>query len=462
MLCKKCKTSVLDGETMCSYCQTKVSNVKRNKIITVTVLSVLAVASIAYMYAQPNRNLHNEEILATEFQEVKDAAETNLPEGRTAEVVAENNTETEAQPEAQVDDVWRLLETVMEKVSDYYERYTRQAHFVTRRGYLYDVSMADYITMADLIDVGLIDPKYQDERVLIMYLRPSDIENIVDVKFDSENPLELYCAYETEQGFALSSREGSLGFISRSYLNRLLALYEYEYGEVVRPSYTEKEYGNVLDAIRSYEFNFVGHDVRYMAVDEKYAVAAVSPKNKPAEISQYVLEKSNEIWTIRIANFESFQNFEQEINQNVVDLNFALLPSWNLNEYLHRNNFALQTEIRFDASVDSEKIKRILEPVLSFGISSAVEENDQPVFLASAGYFDYVEYASCKIFILHGLNLSYQTETETEIEESSPNNTVTYTADSRNKIHLVNNFQEAEKKMQELDSNAPLFLIRQK
>ena len=438
MLCKKCKTSVLEGETTCSYCRAKIANVKRNKRITLLALAALTIGSGVYIYFHPiQKQPLAEEPFVQHSPELLEPTESDTTEEPNQEVIA--NKDNENEPPLEINEPLKLVSEALEKANRYYERNRSQSIFLTNRGYLYNRTLESYVTMSDLIDAGLMDEMYRNQKVLIMYLKPSDVVAVTGVAFESEEKpsetYDIYCGYETKQGFALSSFAHSIGFVSRSDFNKILTRYEYENGLIFRPGRSEREYQAILDVIVSYEFNTRGYDVRYMAFDDKYALVAVSDRNNSDQIFFYMLEKEEDQWTmykvlqtLRTLSITRKIDFAWQVNQAAADFNLELLPPWDVD--LQHN-----AETVFDWNEHMNE-----EHQDALGITTMLEEGDSLVFASQADDFIYLESQSGKVILV------YQ---------------ITYQPFVTANVFLLNDFREAERLMLELDANAPLFLIRQ-
>jgi len=175
----------------------------------------------------------------------------------------------------------------------------------------------------------------------------------------------------------------------------------------------------VIKTLSAYTGNETGFDVRYMYRDDQHISVVASPKDKPMQINQFILEDTGDIMNVKLGNIEAFSNYKKAVNDYLPAFNQALLP-----------NYDLGLNLKYLAS----DFNNIVDAMLS---ADFVEEADLPLSFASGTTdFAYFEFSSGKHFVGH-------------LEENTW------------KMYPVTSYEEANDLMQAINRRAPVFIIKQ-
>ena len=124
MICKKCNSPLDENDKVCSVCGTKV---KGNNIIWIVIIGIILIAGI-FIVSKLNKEspedipeiVDNEEIVEEEKKEEK---EEEIKE-EVEEVDKYNEIPTsDADLEKPIEEVWVLIDNLVENVNQYYDKY---------------------------------------------------------------------------------------------------------------------------------------------------------------------------------------------------------------------------------------------------------------------------------------------------------------------------------------------------
>lgn len=397
MLCKKCKTSVNDTDEMCSYCGAKIGRGRYLRLGIIVSIPIVFLLVNFYFMKSDNSGFASEAYEPTAL-ETKEPEPTNgpLPEDMDDEESAEPAEPTDpAQPseptksaeQAQPTkppalDPYEITSDAAKAVAELYERFEVYSVYVSNKGYLYEYSSQNFITMDDLFEMTELNQEYRGEDVLILYLRPSDMARFSQLTVTSRNLLEIYTAYETMEGFVIYSPEGYTGILHREDMQQLLQEYEYEHGQVKQVTYNSSDYEEMSYAIGAQYNGPYSFDYRYLFMDDKYALAVVSPKDDTTDLSMFVLENANNMWFIVLQDIENASKHRQYINEQIPDFNLEIAPDYNLSSFM--------PYLQADYS----------DVVRSMKLNMQITEEDEPLIYAS-GVSDFccLEFDSGRRFV---------------------------------------------------------------
>jgi len=413
MLCKKCKTAVFDEDDKCGFCGADLKKQRRKKILPMLVLVCIVAGLIIFISCISKRSS------ATSNEPVETVAAQQ--EKETAEPVAELVDDYEPAPTTSPDtsktneEVDVMLKESLEGIKLFYESYSPSINYISKNGYLYDIPGKAYVKINELIDTGKISEDYADKNILFLYLKESDL-----LGGSQSMSLSLYTAYETGNGYRIAVSDEEILEISAKDLQAIMEKYVAYHGEIVRFSSGSGDFVQIAKEIQEAVGATADLDVRYMAGDDKYAVAVVSQAGNPVKIEEYVFMKESGSWIIMISNFEGSEKYRVDINKILPDLSMQLLPSYNMRHYTNRmkGNFA-------------EVIEGMKELRL-------IRDNDgSATFASGTTEYVYLEFQSGKRFVGH-LNAEYAWE-----------------------MFEIQDYAEGEEILLGFDKNPPLFVMKQ-
>ncbi|MDR2904096.1 MAG: hypothetical protein LBU77_06280 [Clostridiales bacterium] len=321
MICKKCKTAVPEQSASCQHCGAAINkgDAAKKAMGVTMIIAMLAVCGV-YIYFQPDL-FHVDEDAAV-------PAATDMPQANAAPGLAEPSAPTAAANLSNVsDDVFDLLRAVYDSAQEY--NAAAALPLISRRGFLYDLSEKDYVTVQTLADENFLSEMDLGENIFILYIQPSSLADFSEIHFPFSTELTLMTAYETKDGIALFSENGK-GVLYRENYNALIEKYSYDHGDITRPDSAAASYQNMLDAVVSYSLIPEEIFVRYAATDEKYGVIVISKATAQDKPEGFVLEKIDGRYSVVYNNFESDAYFQAAVNRRLPDMSTALLPNYSL------------------------------------------------------------------------------------------------------------------------------------
>ncbi len=325
MICKKCKTAYNEKSHSCPYCGKYSAKSGRLKIIAGSFCFVSIVLFCGlYIYEKPNLSLRvpapvSSTSLPDEDQEEMPDSDTLPPE----------TVSTEKPRSGQ--DNFAMLNEICVSLNSYFDKFSVYTNFISKRGYLFDMTSSDYVTVGKLIDTGLLASSYKSAQVYLLFLRPSDFSEFKELKFSDSKQLELFAACETTDGVALVSQNNA-GLLYRENYNSLIAKYNFIHGAIETPIASDERYTTAKQALCGY-FNVDDIDIRYFSCDEKYSVVYASHKNESNMLYMFVLNSLENKFEILLNNIEQYTSMQSEINKKIPDFNPELIPQLNYAKY---------------------------------------------------------------------------------------------------------------------------------
>lgn len=438
MICKRCKTAGPDDFKTCPYCGSKLypGGVAAMAMQMVIIISIIMLSSL-FFYFQPNvfeNDLVNASIDDNQPDGAESAEYTQTPDVKPSTVKVPN-INPDPKLDNDLDGVYGILSGIYDAADQYYNKTSDEAEYVCRKGFLYDLMADKYIIPEDLISVGVNTDDYDIGNIFIMYIVPNDLKAYPEVKYadfvkNNENSKKnswtpaIFAACETNDGIAMLS-DGRKCLIYRENFNSLVEKYFYEHGEIRRPSSNEMEYRSVVDTVLSYDSISKSVFVRYLAVDDKYAVLAISRKDSN-KLSGYVLQAVENGYSVIFNNFENNPLYKTDINGSIPDLNLELLPQYNLfevNKLSPNLYFGLLTQ------------KLVAEKVIQW------DENyhDELVYISGNEKFGYMVYTSGTIVLAvnTGLDWTYILPRKWSDAETKIKGSESLQAGSQSSVYII-------------------------
>ncbi len=429
MICRKCKTAIAETEKTCASCGSSTSS----KPLAIMLCAVL-LGGLAFCYAALDSSFLGQQSVQADPIISQPETTVKIPKNELSNKVESMSV---LKPEAKIpkyepnfgkklDEVWEMVRNVANASKVYYDEYSKTKIFVTQNGYFYDVLAQSYVQTSDLsnlAEITHIDKKYENESVLLLFLKPSDLANFEQLELETteSDKLQLFAAYETREGYALATAEKDVGILTREKLYYVLEKYNNNNGEIIRLDKESWHTKEIENAISIYLRNEELLDVRYLAKNNKYAFAVVSQKGAPQQIKQFVVLDEDGKWTVALSDFETLKEYKEIITENFVDFPITMLPPYNM---------------FYDAKLIKSDFSEVIATMIEDGIIG--EEGSAPSFITGTDKFAYIEFPEDKKFIGYFMQ-------DIKLWNIVP----------------VSNYVEAEKILVDKTKEPPLFIIKQ-
>ena len=340
MLCVKCHTAMDASDDVCKSCGA-VQKMNRNwsKFAKISLIT-LVVAAFGTYVALYNLDIIGpgffEDIFGTKAASEEPAAPDAGYAGPEQEEAADGQREIAAERRSE-EEHQAILLSILEAVEEYMREYQFNP-IVSSMGYLHNISLGEYITIEFLERLGYLSNDYLEEDVIILYLRPMDLNQFNEITFEGTPAgqmaaLTVFLGYEVPTGIGLYSRFGSQQ-IFRENLNHLIMNdYNTNNGEISRPTAQDAIYHAVVNMITD---ALPGVDVfiRYLAVDDAHGFVAFSTAGDGHSIINYIFSLAQEDGLINLRvmalGFEATQHPKAAINGAVPSFNFELMPDYDI------------------------------------------------------------------------------------------------------------------------------------
>ena len=390
MICKNCKTAVDDNAKECNNCGAPINN-NNNRIKWAIVILIALAVFLIYFLKKYNgnftglNNLDNTDAPPADSVSAEkiDSTIQAKPIIAPAPVIEEAHIpKSDADLEKSIDEVWEIVDIAVKSVNDYYDSYSQSVVFLSKNGYLFDNPAKAYVLAGDMEGLTDIEEKYVDESLMFFCFKPADLFKYSYLRVSESKELKIFAGLETKDGFAIAAANEQGGIINREDLKAVLDKYSWDHGEIRKVEFQSDEFEQIINLLSSYTGNRSGFDVRHLYRDNKYLSLVASPKDRPLEISQYIIFDTGDILNMEIGNIEAFNNYKRVINEQLPDFNQALLPAYDLGNSLKH----LKTDFTdiVDAMLEAEFINN----------------DDLPLnFSNGTSDFVYFEFESGKRFV---------------------------------------------------------------
>ncbi len=341
MLCHKCRTAMDDKTPVCKYCGT-LNHKMFTKAATLSAFVFLSVAfaSVAVLTHKPSANN-----VITDENVYVEIVPPDFYEDEAVNIIEDNEWKPQFFLEENLDDIKSMIKNVATVADIHKDTNSVTTTFISNNGYLYDynkkayVSINEYFSSQKALNVSeFLENKYLDYKLLLLYLKPSDLAQFrsLNIKSGDDDELQVFVACETKEGFVIVSDQSPGGIIAREDLKSLLDSYNTKHGDVVRPKSENPEYVAIKNAVKKFAKLDGDIDIRYMSADEKYSMVVISPKNNSSLLKGYVLAKNNGTWSVTVSNFETMDRYIQSVKAHLPDFNTDLAPRYNLHYELRQ------------------------------------------------------------------------------------------------------------------------------
>lgn len=385
MICRKCKTAIIDNKKMCPVCGRALRGSSRKWKVLAAVFTGAAIVSIFVLrgdgepltyeeqgaYYEAQGEVPPEIAAGTEVVVSDDASEISLPV-------------SQANLDKPILEVWAMIDEVSRLISEYHDRFSQSVTFLSKNGYLFDAPAGNYVFIEELYSVFNIDERFLDESIMFFYFRPIDLYGRRNLSVSERDELVIFTGFETREGFAVTGRGEQGGMITREELREILDLYSWNHGEVREVDSQSDVFELSMRAIAGYTGHSTGFDIRYMYQDDRYICLVASPGNAPLNISMFILEYVEGAVYVRLGNIEELENHIAAVNNALPNFNHALLPPYNLRLELR--------DLRYDFA-------DIIEQMI--GNAYFTDDDLPPRFMSGTDEFIYFEFDQGRAFLAH-------------------------------------------------------------
>ena len=341
----------------------------------------------------------------------------------------EDNNETEikpipifiADPNKTVPEIERIVKNAAEAAEKFRDYHSTTREFVSMNGLLYDFPAKEYISTKDLLYVEGFNPEYSDNGVMILYVLASDMpdELVGDSKLDQ---LKVFAAYASGDGFIVTCGR-YISIVNADFMKWILERYDTDHGAISRVSSTTALFRDVLSELGRLPGLHRNLDVRYMAEDDQYISAVVSPRRDSSLIREFVLQKTGSGCEVVVDYIETEWQKFVAINSVIPNINLELVPAYNL-------WYGLK-DLKTDFS-------DMLETMAESGVITP--DNGEPMFISGNSEFVFMEFIDGIRILVHNDDINNEW-----------------------KIYMVPQYEDAVSRMRESSKSdlPPYFLITQ-
>lgn len=191
----------------------------------------------------------------------------------------------------------------------------------------FTVSASKVLEQAGTQPIASIDD-YAD----VLLIRPADLAGFqnAELRRPEDKALKPFTAYNSSQGYIVSSYEDKGAVLTRDEYRQLLGTYATDHGQAQNPAPSTDDY---LDISACAAVGEGGYNIKYIACDEKYAVMVSGSVKDSKKIRQYVLTKKTGGWCIVMDGLENSLTPRYDVNQTYPDMELGLLPKYVIAEH---------------------------------------------------------------------------------------------------------------------------------
>lgn len=296
---------------------------KRNNKNAVLFLS----AAILFSMLSGCVDSQNSDIIQTETQET--------------EAFSEPDTETNISSSAPLkatEELYGKLNNITYACERYYAKTKDSKEFYTWAGILSTIDSEGNqkeITPQTLLDLGYLNEENFVPEAFNLYMKPKDIYG------DSQKTgLEIFTAVETTEGYIICGNGYEKKLIPSEDFRQIILNYNPDNGKLINPETNGTLYNSLLMAIAAdrkdqpAESSTVpNYIVRYVSANDLYAVVILSGSDDVTDITEYLLKKENDSWSVVKKALENEENIKLTLNREYPNLDQGLLPPYTLYEY---------------------------------------------------------------------------------------------------------------------------------
>ena len=308
----------------------------KKKVITGSIAAVCAAAAIGGGVWYSNNNKTAKERAEVEKTLEKDTAEQTTI---AVEVPTENQSEgvyeiKNTPSEEAVDDVlYSKIASLNTAAKSYFD--SNRTDLICTYGLMYsDKDNCTVTASAVAKSAGITVDGDIDSYADVMLIKPADLSDYdgIKLKKTTDKDLKPFIAYNTSQGYIISSVDDKGGILTKDQYRELLGKYAADHGTVRTPESSDEDYMDISASAAS-ALADGGYDIKYLACDDKYAVVVIGGTTTPNNIKEYVLIKKSGGWSIIKDGLETSSYPRAEVNNDISDMELGLLPPYTIAKY---------------------------------------------------------------------------------------------------------------------------------
>lgn len=347
---------------------------KKNAIITsVAAVCVVGAIGVGVWYSQNNETAQKRAEIEEQIQEAT-TANVEVPTENPSAGIYEIKT-TPSQ-EAVDEALYSKIASLNNSAKTYFDE--NDTSLLCVYGLMYSDETDFTVSASEVAEsTGLTVDDNIDDYADILLIRPSDLAQFdsVELRNDTDTTLKPFTAYNSSEGYIISSYEDEGGILTMEEYRNLLGTYASDHGNIVSATEDDETYWDIVAAT---DFDDTHYDIKYVAYDEKYAVAVIGGMTEKNNIKQYVLIKKPGGWSVIMDNLESSLTPRYDVNRSYPDMELGLLPMYTIAEFGTIKTGFVEYE----------------QSLIELGL---ITENDMPeVYSCGAGKFVYIEMTSGK------------------------------------------------------------------
>lgn len=258
---------------------------------------------------------------------------------------------------------YRAIDELNSVLADYVGEHYDDMGLASAYGFLYSTVTDETIMVRDFVNQGLFSGEDQlVNNIDLIYVKASDVGL-------SGNDLVACTAYNTKEGYYVSSENLEGSYYAESDYNNLILKYSFTHGNIVSPKRGDVNFSAILAAASIDD----SYDIKHIAYDDKYAVVVANKLGDTAQFIHSVLVKNGEEWTVGMGNVARAKNAKQTVNAQYPDMELGLMPIYNIGDY---------PEIMSDLTDFASQL---------VDLGMLTQEETQNMYGCSAGAFAYIE-----------------------------------------------------------------------
>ena len=427
LICKKCVTAVSGDLKKCSSCGGTLRRYTNHKLwlLAMIVVMLVIISAVYIMYSlvfdQANIAERLDDTMLSQLSALGGSLENSGSPEDNDEAGIQPIPIFIADPNRTVPEIERIVKNAAETAEKFRDYHSKKREFVSMNGLLYDFPAKEYISTRDLRYVEGFNPEYSDNGVMILYVFAGDMPD--EVAGDSNlDQLKVFAAYASGDSFIVTCGK-HISIVDADFIKWIMDRYSIDHGTISRVSSTSELFADVLSELG--ELPGLHHllDVRYMAEDDLYISAVVSPRRDSSLIREFVLQKTGSGCEVVVDYIETEWQKFVAINSVVPNINLELVPKYNL---------------WYDLRDLITDFSDLLETMAESGVITP--DDGEPIFISGNSEFVFMEFIDGIRILVHNDDINNEW-----------------------KVYMVPQYDDAVLRMRESSKSdlPPYFLIRQ-
>ncbi len=292
-------------------------------------------------------------IVETESEETTETTETVEPTEKEPEEEPEETEIEEVEDIEEIEDIeevdknaldetitnktWIGIDKALKAITEYKDNPTIANRLVSNGGYLYNVNIDDNVDYSRILVQDEI-PELNIHQSHILYIYSDDLKRYPNLRINDNKQLEIFYAYKTQEGYAISSNNSGGGILSQENFDDLINKYTAKHSNITKPNkndadFMELEFMSLVAMLKETKGSDTMVDTRFLQLDDDYAVIVTSLKSSPQDVNAFLFEKIYDEWTLVSENFNKKENYYVALNNEFPLLNMNLLPNYDIDQF---------------------------------------------------------------------------------------------------------------------------------